>query len=99
MSPTPHPTLSDPCAPPVQNRRRAVTLGLGTFAASWLGAHPAVVAQIVTSAFTPSAALGGFGAYVETLEALPDALDRAVASGNPACVNVRMAGRPAPVVL
>lgn len=36
-------------------------------------------------------ALGGFGAYVEKVEALGPALDAAFASGKPACVNVRIA--------
>jgi acetolactate synthase-1/2/3 large subunit len=43
-------------------------------------------------------ALGGFGAYVTDLSDLPDALRRAIASGKPACVNVRIDGLPAPVV-
>ncbi len=33
-------------------------------------------------------ALGGYGAYVERGEELPKALERALASGAPACVNV-----------
>lgn len=37
-------------------------------------------------------ALGGFGAYVETVAELGPALDAAFASGKPACVNVRIAG-------
>jgi acetolactate synthase-1/2/3 large subunit len=36
-------------------------------------------------------ALGGFGAYVETMAALGPALDAAMASGKPACVNVKIA--------
>ena len=36
-------------------------------------------------------ALGGFGAYVETVEELGPALDAAFASGKPACVNVKIA--------
>lgn len=43
-------------------------------------------------------ALGGFGAYVTELDAVPDALRRAIASGKPACINVRIDGTPAPVV-
>jgi acetolactate synthase I/II/III large subunit len=43
-------------------------------------------------------AMGGFGAYVTDLEALPDALNAAFASGKPACVNVQIKGLPAPVV-
>lgn len=36
-------------------------------------------------------AVGGFGAYVETLDQLGPALDEAFASGKPACVNVKIA--------
>ncbi len=36
-------------------------------------------------------ALGGFGAYVETVADLGPALDAAMASGKPACVNVKIA--------
>jgi acetolactate synthase I/II/III large subunit len=36
-------------------------------------------------------ALGGFGAYVETADALGPALDAAFASNKPACVNVKIA--------
>jgi len=43
-------------------------------------------------------ALGGFGAYVETLANLPAAIRSAIASGRPACINVRMTGFPAPTV-
>ncbi|MFC0341683.1 thiamine pyrophosphate-binding protein [Paracoccus niistensis] len=41
-------------------------------------------------------ALGGHGGFVERLEDLDAALERAVASGKVACVNVVMAGLPAP---
>ena len=44
------------------------------------------------------AALGGHGEHVTELKALPAALERAVASGLPACVDVRIVGRPAPEV-
>ena len=37
-------------------------------------------------------ALGGFGAYVETVDQLGPALDAAFASGKPSCVNVKIAG-------
>ncbi|MGJ8606055.1 MAG: thiamine pyrophosphate-binding protein [Marivita sp.] len=43
-------------------------------------------------------ALGGFGIMVTELDALPDAMSRAIASGKPACVNVMIDGQPAPVV-
>jgi acetolactate synthase I/II/III large subunit len=36
-------------------------------------------------------AVGGFGAYVETVDQLGPALDAAFASGKPACVNVKIA--------
>ncbi len=42
------------------------------------------------------AALGGHGEYVTEAADLDAALARAVASGKPACVNVRIAGLPAP---
>jgi len=43
-----------------------------------------------------AAALGGHGEYVPTLDQLDAALERAVASGKPACVNVLIEGWPAP---
>ncbi len=45
-----------------------------------------------------AAALGGHGEFVERAADLPAALERAVASGRPACVNVLIAGQPAPQV-
>jgi len=36
-------------------------------------------------------ALGGFGAWVETVDQIGPALDAAFASGLPACVNVKIA--------
>jgi acetolactate synthase-1/2/3 large subunit len=44
------------------------------------------------------AALGGHGEFVTEAEALPAALERAFASGRPACVNVRTDGSAAPVI-
>lgn len=44
-----------------------------------------------------AAALGGHGEYVSEQAQLGPALARAIASGKPACVNVRMTGLPAPV--
>ncbi|MBS7811285.1 thiamine pyrophosphate-binding protein [Roseococcus pinisoli] len=41
-------------------------------------------------------ALGGHGEFVERAEDLPAALERAFASGKPACVNVIIDGKPAP---
>ena len=43
-------------------------------------------------------ALGGFGAFVTKAEDLPEAMQQAVASGKPACINVMIDGQPAPVV-
>lgn len=43
-------------------------------------------------------ALGGFGALVTDLAELPGALRAAIASGRPACLDVRIDGQPAPVV-
>ena len=45
-----------------------------------------------------AAALGGHGEFVESIEQLEPALTRAFASGLPACVNVVIAGQPAPVI-
>jgi acetolactate synthase-1/2/3 large subunit len=45
-----------------------------------------------------AAALGGHGEVVERAADLPGALERAFASGRPACVNVMIAGQAAPVV-
>ena len=42
-------------------------------------------------------ALGGYGAFVDRAEDLPAALNEAVASGLPACVNVAIEPAPAPV--
>ena len=44
------------------------------------------------------AGLGGHGEFVTELADLKGAIERAIASGKPACVNVRMAGLPAPIV-
>jgi acetolactate synthase-1/2/3 large subunit len=43
-------------------------------------------------------ALGGFGARITDLADLPGAIDAAVASGKPACIDVAIDGLPAPVV-
>ena len=45
-----------------------------------------------------AAALGGHGEFVQDAAELPAALERAFASGRPACVNVLIEGQPAPVV-
>jgi acetolactate synthase-1/2/3 large subunit len=43
-------------------------------------------------------ALGGFGALVSTAADLPDALDRAYLSRQPACINVMIEGVAAPII-
>jgi len=45
-----------------------------------------------------AAALGGYGEFVTDAAALPAALERAFASGRPACVNVVIEGKAAPVI-
>ena len=45
-----------------------------------------------------ASALGGHGEFVERVEDLPGAMERAFASGRPACVNVLIQGTPAPIV-
>ena len=45
-----------------------------------------------------AAALGGHGELVTSAADLPAALDRALASGKPACVNVMIEGVPAPII-
>ena len=45
-----------------------------------------------------AAALGGHGEFVQDAAELPAALERAFASGKPACVNVLIEGQAAPVV-
>ena len=41
-------------------------------------------------------ALGGHGEYVTAMDAIEPALGRAIASGQPACINVMIEGLPAP---
>ena len=43
-------------------------------------------------------AFGGYGELVTSAEQLLPAVERAIASGKPACVNVMIEGVPAPVV-
>lgn len=63
------------------------------------GANRAVGCDLTAARYDlVAAALGGHGEYVETAEALPAALDRARASGKPACVNVRIASVAGPVL-
>jgi acetolactate synthase-1/2/3 large subunit len=44
------------------------------------------------------AALGGHGEHVERADGLPGAIERALASGKPACINVMIESIPSPVV-
>jgi len=44
------------------------------------------------------AALGGHGEYIERAEDLGGAIERALASGKPACINVMIESIPAPVI-
>jgi acetolactate synthase-1/2/3 large subunit len=44
------------------------------------------------------AALGGHGEHVETADALPAAIERALASGKPSCVNVMIESIAAPAI-
>jgi acetolactate synthase-1/2/3 large subunit len=45
-----------------------------------------------------AAAFGGYGEFADSLHALPGALQRALDSGVPACVNVALDGLPAPQI-
>jgi acetolactate synthase-1/2/3 large subunit len=63
------------------------------------GADRAVGCDLLPSRYDlVAAALGGHGEHVERAEDLPAALERALASGRPACVNVLIDGLPAPNV-
>jgi acetolactate synthase-1/2/3 large subunit len=42
--------------------------------------------------------LGGHGEFVTCIDELPAAIERAIASGKPACINVLVDGSPAPLV-
>ena len=44
------------------------------------------------------AALGGHGEHVEKAADLPGAIERALASGKPACINITIESTPAPVI-
>jgi acetolactate synthase-1/2/3 large subunit len=44
------------------------------------------------------AALGGHGELVQSPDEMPGAIERALASGKPACINVMIESIPAPVV-
>ena len=61
------------------------------------GADRAVGCELLPSRYDRlAAALGGHGEYVEQPEELEPAIERAVRSGLPACVNVMIDGLPAP---
>src|SRR5690606_20319590 len=55
------------------------------------GLLPARYDQVVS-------ALGGHGEFVEQIEDLVPAVERALSSGKPACVNVQVESIPAPVI-
>jgi acetolactate synthase-1/2/3 large subunit len=61
------------------------------------GAERAVNCELLPTRYDQVvAALGGHGEHVERAEDLPAALERAYRSGRPACVDVTIAGLPAP---
>jgi acetolactate synthase I/II/III large subunit len=63
------------------------------------GADRAVGCELAPSRYDlVAAALGGHGEHVTRVEDLPAALERAFASGRPACVNAMIDGRAAPDV-
>ncbi|MEM1306584.1 MAG: thiamine pyrophosphate-binding protein [Pseudomonadota bacterium] len=63
------------------------------------GAARAKGCELLPSAYDEvCAALGGYGARVTTPAELTEALDAAVASGKPACINVMLDGRGAPKI-
>ena len=67
---------------------RVVVVGAGGLGCALL---PARYDQVVT-------ALGGHGELVETIGDLVPAVERALASGKPACVNVRIESIAAPII-
>jgi acetolactate synthase-1/2/3 large subunit len=61
------------------------------------GAERAVGCELAATRYDRlTEALGGHGEFVEHPRDLTPALERAIASGRPACVNVRIEGAPAP---
>ncbi|TEA77893.1 thiamine pyrophosphate-binding protein [Allopusillimonas ginsengisoli] len=63
------------------------------------GADRTIGCELLPSRYDKvAAAFGGHGEWVASLQALPVALDDAAASGLPACINVMLAGLPAPVM-
>lgn len=63
------------------------------------GAERALGCELLPTRYDlAAAALGGHGEWVTEAGGLPAALDRALASGRPACVNVMIEGVPAPVL-
>lgn len=67
---------------------------------AFYGAERVVASDLLPSRYDEVArALGGYGELVERPEALRPALQRALASGRPACVNVMIEAVPSPAVL
>lgn len=63
------------------------------------GPERTVGCELLTARYDRVAeALGGHGEFVTTAEELPAALERALASGKPACVNVAISRTPAPLI-
>ncbi|HEY9280088.1 MAG TPA: thiamine pyrophosphate-binding protein [Eoetvoesiella sp.] len=63
------------------------------------GADRAIGCELLPSRYDHvAAAFGGHGEYVDSLNALPQALQRAASMNVPSCVNVALEGLPAPVV-
>ena len=67
------------------------------FSCSDYGADRLIGCQLSDARYDlAAAALGGHGEYVTRLDELDAALERAVSSGLPACVNVQIEGLAAP---
>src|SRR5690606_38029246 len=63
------------------------------------GADRTIGCELLPSRYDKvAAAFGGHGEWVESLQALPVALADAAAAGLPACINVMLAGLPAPLM-
>ena len=63
------------------------------------GANRAVGCELMATRYDLVAtALGGHGELVRRAEEMPDAIERALASGKPACINVMIESIPAPTV-
>ena len=94
------------CAPPVECLEAPARSLVGHPDLNPLGAVPTAVVngpeRLIGCGLNPTrydqavAALGGHGEYVQRLEELPAALQRALDSGLPALVNVEIEGLAAP---